>query len=85
MLTIGVFSPSYPITAESPDAADNAVRFIEANGYRVKKGSLWGKNKFYSSGTAKERSDEFNALLYDTEVDCLMASIGGFVSNGMLP
>ncbi len=83
--TIGVFTPSYPITAEAPDAAENAVRFVESKGYKVKKGILWGKSDYYRSGTAKERADEFNTLLYDDEVHCLMASIGGFVSNGMLP
>lgn len=83
--TIGVFSPSYPVTAESPAAAERAVRFIESKGYKVKRGSLWGKSSFYRSGSAKERADEFNALLHDPQVDCLMASIGGFVSNAMLP
>ena len=83
--TIGVFSPSYPITAISPSAAENAVKFIESNGYKVKKGSLWGKSNFYRSGSARERADEFNELLHDPEVNCLMASIGGFVSNAMLP
>ncbi len=83
--TIGVFSPSYPITAESPDAADRAVNFFEEKGYRVKKGSLWGKNYFYRSGSSRERADEFNELLHDPQVDLLMASIGGFVSNSMLP
>lgn len=83
--TIGVFSPSCPITAESPEAAERAVKFIESKGYRVKKGSLWGKSSLYRSGSAKERADEFNELLRDPEADCLMASIGGFVSNAMLP
>lgn len=83
--TIGIFSPSYPITAISPRAAENAVEFIESNGCKVKKGSLWGKNSFYRSGSARERAAEFNELLRDPEVDCLMASIGGFVSNAMLP
>lgn len=83
--TIGVFSPSYPITAESPDAAERAVKYFEEKGYRVKKGSLWGKNDFYRSGSPRERADEFNELLHDPQVDLLMASMGGFVSNSMLP
>ena len=83
--TIGVFSPSYPITAFSPEAAISAEKFINSKGYKVKRGNLWGKVEIYRSGSAKERAAEFNELLYDSDVDCLMGSIGGFVSNGMLP
>ena len=83
--TIGVFSPSYPLTATSADAAARAEAFMEANGLHIKKGQLWGQCDAYRSGTAKARAEEFNALLYDPDVDCLMASVGGFVTNGMLP
>ncbi len=82
---IGIFSPSYPITADSPEAAERAVKFIESKGYSIKKGNLWNKKDCYRSGSAEERAAEFNALLHDDEVCCLMASIGGFVTNGMLP
>ena len=83
--TIGIFSPSVPITAEAEGAALRAERFLIENGYKIKHGALWGKKRDYKSGTAVERAAEFNSLLYDDEVSCLMASIGGFVSNGMLP
>ena len=83
--TIGVFSPSVAITAEAEGAALRAERFIQDNGYKVKRGSLWGKKREYKSGTAAERAAEFNSLLYDEDVCCIMAAIGGFVSNGMLP
>ena len=83
--TIGIFNPSYPITSDSPGAAVRAEKFFNSKGYKIKKGSLWGKSFFYRSGSAKDRASEFNELLYNPEVDCLMASIGGFVSNAMLP
>lgn len=83
--TIGIFSPSYPVTAFSPEAAISAEKFVNSKGFKIKKGELWGKGEIYRSGSAKARAAEFNELLYDEEVDCLMASIGGFVSNGMLP
>lgn len=81
--TIGIFSPSYPITLHFPKAC--AEEFMNSKGIKIKKGKLWGKGYAYCSGSAKERAEEFNELLYDPEVDCLMASIGGFVSNAMLP
>lgn len=83
--TIGIFSSSYPLTAIAPKAAQNAVDYLEENGYRVKKGRLFGKQDFYRSGTIQERAQEFNELLYDPEVDCLMASVGGMVSDSLLP
>ena len=83
--TIGIFSSSYPLTAIDPLAAQNAIDYLEQNGCRVKKGKLFGKADFYRSGTIQERAQEFNELLYDSEVDCLMASVGGMVSNALLP
>ncbi len=83
--TIGVFNSSYPITAESPDAAKRAEEFLKAKGYIIKHGKLWGCIDSYRTASAKERADEFNELLYDSSVKCIMASIGGFVTNSMLP
>ncbi len=82
--TIGVFSPSWCVIHDAPEAAERAEKYIISNGFNVKRGSLWGKGDFYRSGSAKERAAEFNELLYDDEVDCLMSSVGGFVTNGML-
>ena len=83
--TIGIFNSSYPITAESPDAAKRAVEFLQSKGYIIKHGKLWGCIDSYRTASAKERADEFNELLYDSSVKCIMASIGGFVTNSMLP
>ena len=83
--TIGIFTSSYPITAAAPEATQRAIAYLEGNGYRIKFGSLTGKREFYRSGTALERAQEFNELLYDPDVSCLMATIGGMVSNAILP
>lgn len=83
--TIGVFSSSYPITAVTPTGTESAAKFLEGQGYRVKLGKLTGKRDFYRSGTARERAEELNELIYDPEVSCIMASIGGMVSNAVLP
>ncbi len=39
----------------------------------------------YEPGTIKERADEFNRLLYNDEIDLLMAAIGGNNTNSILP
>ena len=83
--TLGIFTSSYPITAEAPEAARRAISYLEGRGWRVKPGNLTGKRDFYRSGTIQERAEEFNTLLHDPEVTCLMASAGGMVSNALLP
>lgn len=83
--TVGVFSPSYVIINDSPESAKRAEAFLQENGFEVKHGKLWGKKVGFCTGTPQERADEFNSLLYDEDVDILMASVGGIVTNGMLP
>lgn len=84
-LTIGVFSSSYVLIYDAPKSAERAEFFLRDNGFDVKHGKLWGKKKAFRTGTPQERADEFNSMLYDPEVDILMASVGGIVTNGMLP
>ena len=83
--TIGVFSPSYTIIHDAPEAAGRAEAFLCDSGFKVRRGKLWGKKNAFRTGSPVERADEFNSLLYDPEVDILMASVGGIITNGMLP
>ena len=84
-ITIGVFSPSSPISATVPVRYERGKRYLESKGIRVKNGALYGKRDFYRSGSIRERADEFNALLHDDEVQILMAAIGGNNTNAILP
>ncbi len=43
---IGIFSSSYPLTAIAPEAAENAIRYLEQGGYSVKKADYSGKEIF---------------------------------------
>lgn len=83
--TIGIFSPSYTLISDSPETAERAESFLREKGLEVKHGKLWGRNNAFCTGTPEERADEFNSLLHDPDVDVLMASVGGIVTNGMLP
>ena len=83
--TIGVFSSSRPITAEYPQSTQRVAQYLINRGYRVKFGALTGKEEcVYRSGSILERAQEFNDLIHDDSVHCLMASAGGFVSNSIL-
>ncbi len=84
--TIGILSPSCPITYEAPYATEFAEKFLKNKGYRIVKGSLFGKSdSSYRSGTIRDRANELNELIHDSSVDCIMACAGGYVSVSMLP
>lgn len=82
---IGVFSASSPISATVPIRYERGKAFLESKGFKVKNGLLYGKQDAYRSGSIKERAEEFNNLLYDDEIKVIMSSIGGFVTNSILP
>lgn len=83
--TIAVFSPSSPATATVPARYARGKAYLEGRGYRVMEGSLTGKRDFYRSGSVAERAREFNELVRNPEVRCIMAAIGGMNSNSLLP
>ncbi len=84
-LTIGVFSSSSPISATVPVRYIRGKEYLVNKGFHIVDGKLYGKQDFYRSGSIKERADEFNQLLYNDEVNVLMAAIGGNNSNSILP
>ena len=83
--TVGVFSPSSPISASVPVRYARGKAYLESKGLRVIDGSLYGKRDFYRSGSIQARADELNALIADDRVSILMASIGGNNTNSILP
>lgn len=82
---IGVFSASSPISATVPIRYDRGIAYLRSKGCKVINGSLRGKQDHYRSGTIRERAEEFNGLLYNDEVQILMAAIGGNNTNSILP
>lgn len=83
--TIGIFSPSSPITYTVPKRFYRAKAYLEAKGFKIVEGALTGKYDYYRSGTIKERADELNQLIRNPEVKCIMSTIGGMNSNSILP
>lgn len=83
--TVGVFSPSSPISATVPARYERGKAYLESRGIRVKDGMLYGRRDCYRSGSIAERAEEFNRLLHDEETGILMAAIGGNNTNAILP
>ena len=83
--TIGVCSPSFPISATEPIRCERGIKYLENKGFMINNGLLYKKKDFYRSGTIKERAEEFNNLLYDENIQIIMTSIGGNNTNSILP
>lgn len=83
--TIAVFSPSSPATFFAPKRYERAKNFIEKKGFKLIEGELTGKSDYYRSGSIKERAKEFNDLIKNQEVKCIISAIGGMNSNSILP
>lgn len=83
--TIGIFSPSSPITYSCPNRFARAKKYLASKGFRLEEGSLTGKYDFYRSGSIMQRAEELNSLIRNPEVKCIMATIGGMNSNSILP
>jgi muramoyltetrapeptide carboxypeptidase LdcA involved in peptidoglycan recycling len=83
--SIAFFSPSSPITANTPKRFQRAKEFLIDKGFNLIEGNLTGKKDYYRSGSISERVDEINALIRNPEVKCIISTIGGMNSNSLLP
>lgn len=83
--SIGIFSPSSPITHTCPNRYKRSIDFLKGKGFKIVEGTLTGKSDFYRSGSIKERAEELNNLIRNPEVRCIMSTIGGMNSNSLLP
>lgn len=82
--TIGIFSPSEPITAVRRSRFARGISILEGHGYQV----ITAPNAFaqdsYMAGTVAQRVDDIHTLCESTKVDALMASWGGKSANQLL-
>lgn len=83
--SIGIFSPSSPITYSCPKRFARAKKYLQNKGFKIVEGTLTGKYDFYRSGSIMERAEELNNLIRNTEIKCIMTTIGGMNSNSILP
>ncbi|WP_035358864.1 S66 family peptidase [[Acholeplasma] multilocale] len=83
-MKIGIFTSSVPVGSRAPERGRRAIKFLESKGHEVIKGNLFDKADFYRSGTIAQRAQEINDLL-EQDIDVLMASVGGYVTNSILP
>ncbi|WJE26087.1 S66 family peptidase [Bacillus cereus] len=83
--TIGIYSPSSPVTYTSPKRFERAKLYLQKKGFHILEGSLTGQYDYYRSGSIKDRAEELNDLIRNPNVSCIMSTIGGMNSNSLLP
>lgn len=79
---LAVITPATPFDRELFDAG---IRWLEAQGYRVKLDSDVYVQTRYTSGTAEQRAGVIMRALADPEVTGLVAARGGYGSVHVLP
>jgi len=82
--TIALISPSAGLAPFAMHRINQAVNFFESQGFSVKIAKNALKNAGYVSASAIDRARDFNEVFSDTEVKCVMATIGGNHSNQIL-
>ena len=60
--TIGIYSPSSPVTYTSK-RFERAKSYLQQKGFHILEGSLTGRYDYYRSGSIQERAEELNALI----------------------
>ena len=79
--TVGMIAPCVVMT---PDYVENAIRQLEALGFRVKLSEHFFSHAFGYAGSVAERAADFNAMIADDSVNMLLFG-GGEVGNELLP
>jgi muramoyltetrapeptide carboxypeptidase len=80
--TIGILSTSSPVPAEM---VENAQRYFEEQGYRVRQGEHVLEQNGFMAGTPEMRASDFNAMLSDPEIRMIVTASGGSSAVQMLP
>lgn len=83
--TVAVVSPAGPSLTEHPARGERAVRVLESLGLRVRVMPHARGRRGHASGSPEERAADLNAAFRDPEVRLVLAAIGGWNSNAVLP
>ncbi|WP_420601502.1 S66 peptidase family protein [Flagellimonas sp.] len=82
--TIGVFTPSEPITPKREERLIRNINYLKSCGFQVKTSKNYKSTYFYMSGTVDQRVKDISSLLNDDNVHILMASWGGKSSSQLI-
>ncbi len=84
--TIGIVTPSEPITEEKLSRYEKGIDELKVRGFRIKVGEYaLGNKDNYVASSDSERAEDINRMFKDPEVKAILCTTGGYNSNGVLP
>lgn len=83
--TIGVIAPDKALKSKDIQPLENATRYFESLGLKVKYGKYLFSEDNYCAGTPEERAKDLNDMFSDKEVKAIFTVKGGDMVNGILP
>lgn len=83
--TIGVIAPDKALKSKDMQPLENATRYFESLGLKVKYGKYLFSEDNYCAGTPEERAKDLNDMFSDKEVKAIFTVKGGDMVNGILP
>ena len=83
--TIGVIAPDKALKSKDIQPLENATRYFESLGLKVKYGKYLFSEENYCAGTPMERAKDLNDMFSDKEVKAIFTVKGGDMVNGILP
>ena len=83
--TIGVIAPDKALKNKDIKYLENATKYFESLGLKVKYGKYLFSEDNYCAGTPKERAKDLNDMFSDKEIKAIFTVKGGDMVNGILP
>lgn len=83
--TIGVIAPDKSLKSKDKQYFENATKYFESLGLKVKYGKYLFADDEYCAGTPKQRAEDLNNMFSDKEVKAIFTAKGGDLANGILP
>lgn len=83
--TIGVIAPDKALKSKDIKSLENATKYFESLGLKVKYGKYLFSEDNYCGGTPEERAKDLNDMFSDKEVKAIFTVKGGDMVNGILP
>ena len=83
--TIGVIAPDKALKSKDKKHLENATRYFENLGLKIKYGKYLFSDDDYCAGTPMQRAEDLNNMFSDKDVKAIFTVKGGDMVNGILP
>ena len=82
---IRIIAPSGSLARVRPDIYDNSLAFLQEQGFNVTFSKNCRETDLFQSSSVRSRADDIHEAFADKNVKAVMACIGGFNANELLP